>query len=141
MRRLVRHISMISTAAAPMSRFHVRSKSGERVPGQRERPLQWAPTSFLDVRECSACGSTSVSAVGFGCISSRPGPRCIGAGCPWYRSGAELPAVVCMESVWLIRDLATVGYPPGLPLVEGAESGKSLQVGYGRLVRECSATL
>ena len=46
-----------------MSRLHVLNKSVERVPGQRERPLEWAPTSFLGVRECSACGSTAVLAV------------------------------------------------------------------------------
>ena len=62
-RPVVLHISMVSTAAAPMSRPHVLSKWVRRVQGQRERPLEWAPTSFLDVREWSACGSTAVSAV------------------------------------------------------------------------------
>jgi hypothetical protein len=66
-RRVVLHISMVSTAAPSMSRLHVLNKSVERVQGQRERPLEWAPTSFLDVRECSACDSTTVSAV-YSCL-------------------------------------------------------------------------
>ena len=70
MRPVVWHTPMVSTAAAPMSRLHVLSKSVERVQGQRERPLEWAPTMRL-VRTVRIGGLTCWSPPQVG--AARPG--------------------------------------------------------------------
>jgi len=77
----------------------------------RSHRLRGAQISLLDGSECSHCRSTTVPAVHFASLSS-------GAGRPCYVSGAALPAVLHMESAWLIADMPNLGTfaPPALAI-------------------------